>query len=267
MGYVFDFRDAWAWEKQAGLAAARAISDREHRLLARLLRPHAGESLLEIGCGIGGTLAFLADFGLRLAGIDPSEPMLDIARQRAGRRVQYHRGVAENLPFDDNEFHYAVFTGTLEFVDDPEQAVAEACRVAKDKLYIGAVNRYALRAVQLRLRGVLSPTVYNRARFFSPWGLKGMVRRAAGDVPVNWETLSHLHFGGRLLGPWFERGARLGRYPFGGYTGMAAVLMPRFRTRPLELDVSIAGKRRSGTVTGYGQVSGSNAEKAASLEN
>jgi ubiquinone/menaquinone biosynthesis C-methylase UbiE len=252
MGYVYDFRDAWASEKQIDRRSNRAIVERENRLLLDMLRPHAGESLLEIGCGIGNTLAFLGDFGLRLAGLDPSEPMVDIARQRAGCRVEFHRGVAEDLPFDDNEFHYAVLTGALEFVEDPQQAVAEACRVAKDKLFIGALNRFALRAVCLRLRGILSSTVYNRARFFSLWELKRMVRRVAGNVPISWETVSHLYWKGPRLGPWVERHARLGRYPFGGYTGVVAVLMPRFRARPLELELPMGGKRPSGAVTGYG---------------
>ena len=252
MGYVFDFRDAWTCEKQTDLPVNRSIAAREHRLLADMLQPRTGDSLLDIGCGIGNTLVFLGDFGLRLAGIDPSEPMIDIARQRTGRGVEYHRGTAEDLPFDDNEFQHAVLTGTLEFVEDPQKAVAEACRVAKDKLFIGALNRFALRAVQLRLRGILSATVYNRARFFSVWQLKQMIYGAAGKIPVSWQTLSHLHWEGRRLGPWIERGARLGKYPFGGYTGMTAVLMPRFRTRPLDLEVPVAGKRQSGAVTGYG---------------
>jgi hypothetical protein len=106
--------------------------------------------------------------------------------------------------------------------------------------------------VQLRLRGILSPTVYNRARFFSVWELKRMVHGSAGKIPVRWQTLSHLNWESRRLGPWIERGARLGKYPFGGYTGMTAVLMPRFRTRPLELEVPVSGKRQSGAVTGYG---------------
>ncbi len=252
MGYVFDFRDAWACEKQLDHRPSRSIMERENRMLLDMLRPHSGESLLEIGCGIGNTLTGLGDAGLRLAGLEPSEPMMDIARQRAGRRVEFHLGVAEDLPFDDNAFHYVVFTGALEFVEDPQQALAEACRVAKDKLFIGAMNRFALQAVHLRLRGILSSTVYNRARFFSLWQLKRMVRKVAGNVPMSWETLSHLHWGGPRLGPWVERHARLGRYPFGAYLGVVAVLMPRFRTRPLELELPMAGNRPSGAVTGYG---------------
>jgi SAM-dependent methyltransferase len=252
MGYVFDFRDAWACEKQIEQRPNRSLADRENRLLVEMLRPRAGESLLEIGCGVGNTLVYLGDFGLRLAAIDPSDPMVEIAKQRTGRRVEFHRGVAEDLPFEDNAFHYAVFTGALEFVEDPQQAVAEACRVAKDKLFIGAMNRFALRAAQIRLRGILSSTVYNRARFFSIWQIKRMIRKVAGNVPMTWETVSHLYWGGPRLGPWADRHARLGRYPFGAYTGVVAVLMPRFRTRPLELELPMAGKRPSGAVTGYG---------------
>jgi SAM-dependent methyltransferase len=252
MGYVFDFRDAWTCEKQAAHPTSCSIIERENRLLVDMLRPHAGDSLLEIGCGVGNTLSFLCDFGLRLTGLDPSAPMIDIARQRTGRRVEYHKGTAEDLPFDDNEFHYVIFAGALEFVEDPSRAVAEACRVAKEKLFVGAVNRWAFRAAELRIRGILSPTIYNRARFFGVWELKRMVARAAGKVPMTWETVSHLHWSGRWLGPWVDRASRLGRFPFGAYTGLVALLVPCFRTRPLELQMPVAGKRPSGAVTGYG---------------
>jgi ubiquinone/menaquinone biosynthesis C-methylase UbiE len=38
----------------------------------------------------------------------------------------------KTLPFDDNSFNHACLFTSLEFVDDPKKALAEAFRVAKD---------------------------------------------------------------------------------------------------------------------------------------
>jgi SAM-dependent methyltransferase len=249
MGYVFDFRDGWAWEKVLEHPGQQRRVERETRLLTEMLGPRAGQSLLEIGCGAGTTLAGLAGMGLQLAGVDASTHMLDIARQRTGPRVEYHRGWAEDLPFEDNAFTYAVFSGTLEFVDDPQRAVAEAGRVAKDKVFFGVVNKFALRAVKLRLRGVVTPSIYNRARFFSVWEIKQMVYRTAGNVPLRWKTIGHWPRGGTYGGR-IDRALQFCRYPFGGYAAAVATLTPRFRTRPLELELPVSGKRPSGAVTG-----------------
>ncbi len=251
MGYVFDLRDARDWEKVLDEPKQRIRLEREHRLLVDMLCPKPGDTLLEIGCGIGATLAALADEGLRLAGLDASPHLLEIARQRTSRRIEYHRGWAEDLPFDDNAFNYAVFMGTLEFVEDPQRSVEEASRVAKDRVFFGVVNKYALRAAELRLRGMFAHSLYNRARFFSIWELKQMVYRAAGNVPVSWRTASQMLSVGQPDG-WVDRALRLGRYPFGGYAAMVATLVPRYRTRPLELDVRVSGKHPSGVVTGLG---------------
>jgi len=86
--------------------------------------------------------------------------------------VDLHRGFAEDLPFDDNSFNYACFITTLEFVDDPRKAIEEACRVAKDRIFIGVLNRYALKGIQLRLKGIFTKSIYNRAQFFQYLGIK-----------------------------------------------------------------------------------------------
>ena len=94
--------------------------------------------------------------------------------------MDLYRGFAEELPFDDNSFNHAFFFISLEFVDDPVKSLAEACRVAKDKVFIGFINRYALKGVQLRLQGLFTPSIYNHARFFSVWELKRMARGIIG---------------------------------------------------------------------------------------
>jgi SAM-dependent methyltransferase len=251
MGYIFDFNDAVAYERWFNNPCNRFTLDLQNRLMLDLLRPFRGETLLDIGCGIGASTIPILDAGLQVTGLDPSPYMLDIAIKNVGNRVDLHRGFAENLPFEDNSFNYACLVTTLEFVDDPQKALEEACRVAKDRIFIGVLNRYALKGLQRRVKGIFTSTIYNRARFFSIWEIKGNIRALLGDVPVVWRTVCQFPITAGWVAAKLERIERSGlvqRCPFGTYTGMVVSLEPRFRTNPLT--VTYPAKSTTGPVTG-----------------
>jgi len=190
MGYVFDFKDAIAYEQWYNNPRNRLTADLENELMLDMLKPMRGETVLDIGCGIGACLLVFLEKGLQVTGVDPSPYMLDIALKNAGNRVDFHRCLAEDLPFDDNSFNYACLITTLEFVEDPRKALEEACRVAKDKIFIGVLNKYAIKGIQRRIKGIFTESIYNRARFYSIWELKQIIRTIVGDVPVSWRTIS-----------------------------------------------------------------------------
>jgi len=241
MGYHFDHKDAREWEAwYRDPSNARAVA-LQWRLLAQMLHPAKGERVLDIGCGTGTSIEALLPLGVQLTGIDPSESVLRIARQKFGNRVTLRSASAEDLPFDDNAFHHAVLMTTLEFVDDPVRALAEACRVAKDRLFIGVYNRYAVKNIQRRVEGVFTRTIYNRAQFFSVWELKEQIRTLLGDAPVHWRTICQISSApGRIVGM-FEESEWVQRCPFGMLAGLTVELVPRFRARPLELKVPAKG--------------------------
>jgi SAM-dependent methyltransferase len=232
MGHVFDFQEAVAYDKWMSRPENELTFRMEVQLLRDLLQPRAGESILDIGCGTGACLKAFLDMGLKVTGIDPSTYMLDMALRRAGHRVDLYRGVAEDLPFDDNSFNHACLFTTLEFVDNPRQALAEACRVAKDRLFIGVLNRYAIKGLERRVRGMFVPSIYNHARFFSIWQLKYMLYDLVGDVPISWRTVCQVPLPSGKFAHSFEQ-PFLQRCPFGAFAGMVAILVPRVRTRPL----------------------------------
>ena len=238
MGYIFDFQDARSYAKWLSSPRIQCVTELEGQMMFNLLKPATGESALDIGCGTGIGMAALLKFGLDVTGIDPSPYMLDIASDNLGRRVELYRGFAEDLPFDDNSFNHAFFLTSLEFVDDPVKAVEEACRVAKDKVFIGFLNRFALKGVQRRLQGVFSHSIYNRARFFSVWELKAVVRELMGPVPVHWRTVLQLPNASAKLIQAIEQSDFVQRSPFGAFAGLVVTLVPRFRTRPLAMRYS-----------------------------
>jgi SAM-dependent methyltransferase len=235
MGYVYDFHDAKRYDEWLIKRKNRFAADLESRLMMGMLDPAHGESVLDIGCGTGLSSIPLLEKGLDVTGIDPSPYMLDIMSATLGDRVSLYRGFAEDLPFDDNSFNHACLFTALEFVNDPQKALEEAFRVAKDRVFIGVLNRYALTGIGRRVKGIFTPTIYNRANFFSVWEIKSMARNLLGPVPVNWRTVC------QFPGPWgtwmkqFEGSGIVQRFPFGTFAGMVVTLVPRFRTRPLAI--------------------------------
>jgi SAM-dependent methyltransferase len=235
MGYVFDFHDARHYDRWLTKRKNRFAADLESRLMLGMLAPVAGESILDVGCGSGASAAPLLEKGLDVTGIDPSPYMLDLLSANLGDRVSLYRGFAEDLPFDDNSFNHACLFTSLEFVDSPKRALAEAFRVAKDRVFIGFLNRYALTGIGRRVQGIFTPTIFNRANFFSVWEIKGMARELLGPVPVGWRTVC------QFPGPWaawmkqIEGSDLVQRFPFGTFAGMVVTLVPRFRTRPLAI--------------------------------
>ena len=107
------------------------LDQRRATRAALALRP--GERVLDIGCGPGFLAAEMAEeVGAdgRVHGIDPSDSMLAIARH-SPTPVDYGRGDALALPFEDEQFDVAVSTQVYEYVDDIEGALVEALRVLR----------------------------------------------------------------------------------------------------------------------------------------
>ena len=236
MGYIFEFNDAVAYERWLRLPKNRFTLDLESRLITDMLQPANRETILDIGCGTGSILLFLVNQGLQVTGLDPSPYMLDIAKKTTGNRADLHRGYAEDLPFEDNSFHHACLFTTLEFVNDPQKAIEEACRVAKDKIFIGALNRYAFKGVERRIRGIFTRSIYNRARFFRIWELKRMGDAARREVPVSWKTVIQLPAANSRIIRRLEESSFVHHSPFGAFIGLAAPLVPRFGTRSLPIE-------------------------------
>lgn len=239
MSYVFDYRDARSYEKWVTGEKNRRVLELEFRAMLDLLRPGCGHSLLDIGCGSGLSLVPFLNKGIELTGIDPSPYMLDFAGQRLGSRADLHRGHAEDLPFADNSFHYAVLFLSLEFCDDPRKALEEACRVAKKRVFVGILNRFSLYCLRYRIQRIVRVSVYDRARFFSIGEVRRMFHDLLGTVPLKWRTV--LHFPG--LPPEFmerlESSLPFRYSPFGGFAGIVADPVARFRAIPLALKVKV----------------------------
>lgn len=237
MGYSFDVKDAEAYDAWFSKAKNQYCLKLEINLLMRLLAPETGQRILDIGCGTGVSLEPLLDMGLTLTGIDSSPPMLELASKKFADRVDLHKGPAEDLPFEDNAFDSAFFFTSLEFMDRPAKAIEEACRVAKDRVVICVLNRYAPLNMIRRVKGFFVPGIYAHASFFSIWELKQLMFGMLGNVPVKWKTTLQFPFACSRTAAWIENNKIIQKSIFGTLIGMEIRPVPKFRTRALALKV------------------------------
>jgi len=101
----------------------------------KALVPENGTGI-EIGVGTG---RFAEPLGIK-SGIEPSRAMGKIARQRG---IEVFNGVAEALPFDNDQFDFALMVTTICFLDDIELSFKEVHRVLKTggAFIVGFVDR------------------------------------------------------------------------------------------------------------------------------
>jgi ubiquinone/menaquinone biosynthesis C-methylase UbiE len=236
MGYVFDYNAARQYDNWYQNPENRFVADLEDELVLRLLEPVRGERVLDIGCGTGRHLLMFSELGLDITGLDASPHMLGIAQKKLGHRVELHEGLAEDLPFEDNSFDIATLITTLEFVDDAQKALEEACRVTESRIFLGVLNRYAIKGIERRVKGIFSESIYNRARFFSVWQVKRHVHEVLGKTPLRWGTVYHLPASFRKYTQYLERWHYVQRCPFGCFIGMVVTLVPRYRTQNVPIE-------------------------------
>ena len=245
MGLIFDIRSAALYEDWCHSPQGRAMEKLVEKFIIDLLDPQPGERILDVGCGTGNHLLFLSKLGLDITGIDASPYMINRARERLGKCCTLKTGMAENLPFDDNEFDLAILTNTLEFLDDPLPALKEAGRVAKRRVFIGAMNTLSWYCLFNKLQGLFRESLLNHVRFYSLWELKSQVRVAFGQVPIDWRSA-------QIWSPFFNRigeiitnQLNLNHVPFGSFLGLAATIVYRMKTDSLPLKLRMGKARQS----------------------
>lgn len=89
-------------------------------------------SVLDVGMGPGRLSQELARRGFAVSGVDASDEMVALARERLPEaRERLVQGDLLDLPFPDGSFDAVVATGVLEYVPDKQRAVEELARVLR----------------------------------------------------------------------------------------------------------------------------------------
>jgi len=121
------------------------------RLMARYIQKRIGvddylkrkkvRRILDLGCGNGNHLIFLAEQGFTVYGIDISPEAIKIAKRwlkKRGLKAHLKVGDAEKLPYKNNYFDLVISHGVFDHISFPKakKAITEVRRVLAPKGYL-----------------------------------------------------------------------------------------------------------------------------------
>ena len=138
-----------------------------------------GQSVLDVGCGFGGTIASLNEThtGLRLVGLNIDERQLERARQQVhaieNNTVEFQQGDACALPFADNSFDVVLAVECIFHFPSREKFFNEAFRVLKPGGYLALSDFVLSSLLPSRLLGKVNNAFfgvcdigYNKEKYY-----------------------------------------------------------------------------------------------------
>jgi ubiquinone/menaquinone biosynthesis C-methylase UbiE len=227
---VFDQRRIQLSEQRLETSLGHYIFSRQKELILDLVAPHAGERVLDVGCGAGNHLQFFREKWCSVTGIDPCAETLNIAQSKLGEGAEFILGQAEDLPFSDDEFDIVTLINILEIANNPQKVIAEAIRVCRDRVFIGFLNNFSFAGTKQRLKELFGFPLSQKIRFFSLNEIKNMVGSLIGDVAIKWGSV--IYFPGIVYG-FFEELEELfplEKNPLGAFTGLTFPVKYTYRT-------------------------------------
>jgi ubiquinone/menaquinone biosynthesis C-methylase UbiE len=134
------------------------VAGTQARVLTNMVGRIHERPILDVGTGTGRAALLLARGGARVTGVDASEQMLAIARQRAadeGVHATFQIGDAHDLDFPDRAFDVAVSLRVLMHTPHWQRCVAELCRVAERLVIVDYPSATSVALLESLARRVL----------------------------------------------------------------------------------------------------------------
>jgi SAM-dependent methyltransferase len=167
---VTDSRNHYSYAVYADRATAEAfdsqrfggpigaiVGSTQARVLLAMAGKLHGRSVLDVGTGTGRAAFLLAAAGANVTAVDASNEMLAVARQRAlagNLDVDFREGDAHALRFSDRSFDVVVSLRLLMHSPDWRRALAELCRVARNRVIVDYPSVRSIAAVEAGVRRV-----------------------------------------------------------------------------------------------------------------
>jgi SAM-dependent methyltransferase len=159
--YYADAANAQSFDaRRFGGPIGDLVAQGQAGVLARMLGPIEGRRIIDVGTGTGRGAFLLAAGGAHVTGIDASEQMLAIARQRAAEThadVEFRVGDAHEIRFGDRSFDIAVSLRVLMHTPRWKQCIGELCRVAAHAVVFDYPSATSTALAQSIARKLLHP--------------------------------------------------------------------------------------------------------------
>ncbi|MDM5154647.1 class I SAM-dependent methyltransferase [Bacillus sp. DX1.1] len=95
-----------------------------------------GVGVLDVGCGDGYGTYKLSHAGYKACGVDLSEQMIQRGKERGeGPNLSFVKGDLSSLPFENEQFPAILAVNSLEWTEEPLQALSEIKRVLQQDGY------------------------------------------------------------------------------------------------------------------------------------
>lgn len=118
--------------------------------LLRLMNLKSWTKVLDLGCGTGFFSRHFLKAGGIVTGVDLGKDLIEVAKARSDKKIQYHIGSADSLGFlADGYFNQVVIVLALQNMEDPTKVLKECKRVLKNdgKIFL-VLNHPAFRVTK-----------------------------------------------------------------------------------------------------------------------
>ncbi|MBS1171094.1 MAG: ubiG [Burkholderiaceae bacterium] len=186
-----DIAHRW-WDESAEFRPLHAINPLRLQWIEQHA-PLADKTVLDIGCGGGILTESMAKAGARVAGIDLTEQVLEVAKLHSldsGANVRYERIAAEDLAArEPGQYDVVTCMEMLEHVPDPASVVHACATLLKPggKAFFSTLNRnaksylFAIIGAEQLLR-LLPKGTHDFTKFITPAELSQFARNAGLTV-------------------------------------------------------------------------------------
>jgi ubiquinone/menaquinone biosynthesis C-methylase UbiE len=158
-------------DSQSGYDLAAATYDKKEKYLNSFEKQKVlplfgelqGKSVLDVGAGTGRLAVDLIKKGALVTAFDVSEEMLKVLKTK-NKKIETVVGDAENLPFPDNHFDFAVAAFLIVHLKDPTRFFDEVYRVLKPngKLIVTNINQKEAPEVETKQGIIKIDSYYHR---------------------------------------------------------------------------------------------------------
>ncbi len=146
-------------DRRFGGPIGTMVADAQAAAIVRMAGDIRDRAVLDVGTGTGRAALLLAGHGANVTGVDASEQMLAVAKDRAhveGRTIHFVQGDAHRLDFADRSFDVVISLRMLMHSPRWREALFELCRVSQRRVILDYPSASSAAAIQSLVRGAQS---------------------------------------------------------------------------------------------------------------